>query len=314
MMLAKETSKIPKIVKSYHMIYTLGKGAFSTVMQCLDEKTNEFYAAKFVERTIFKNKTILEHFESELRLYERLDHPNIAKWKETIYTEDYIVIIMELCMGGTLAESIVGLCKFSEDVILRIMYEILDAVNYLHTMGLSHRDIKPENIVFDSSMSPKLIDFGLITEYSKDLIQACGTPIYCAPEVVTSPTYDGQKADIWSLGVTFHVFITKQFPMPVKSVDHYMRNIKKISKQITISTPEIFSRILSNMLVLEPSKRWTASQLLESHLFNKREAPQKSVFPRLNCAVYRSKRQSLNLKKPIVIFPRKMSAPKIHPF
>ena len=47
---------------------------------------------------------MLGHFERELRIYSRLNHPNIAKFLEVIYQEKYVIIVMEMIQGGTLAD------------------------------------------------------------------------------------------------------------------------------------------------------------------------------------------------------------------
>ena len=61
----------------------------------------------------------------------------------------------------------------------------MGAIDYLHKLGFAHRDIKPSNILLDESFNVKLIDFGLGNLYNsgEQLLTACGSPCYAAPEV-----------------------------------------------------------------------------------------------------------------------------------
>ena len=82
--------------------------------------------------------------------------------------------------------------------------EIVIGVEQLHQAGVIWRDLKPENILLDKDGHVKLIDFGfgkcLKNIYSEKAYTNCGTPGYCAPEVMidSGHTY---KADIWSIGI-----------------------------------------------------------------------------------------------------------------
>ena len=51
--------------------------------------------------------------------------------------------------------------SFSEDHVITIMYNVLCALNMVHTSNIMHRDIKPANILIDEYCHVRLCDFGL---------------------------------------------------------------------------------------------------------------------------------------------------------
>ena len=50
---------------------------------------------------------------------------------------------------------------FSENSLIKILYNILCALNFIHASNVMHRDIKPSNILVDSNFNVKICDFGL---------------------------------------------------------------------------------------------------------------------------------------------------------
>lgn len=83
--------------------------------------------------------------------------------------------------------------------------EIVLAIQSLHEIGIIYRDLKPENILLDKHGHVKLIDFGF-AKIMKDVrndrtFTNCGTPGYCAPEVMLGNVGYNYKADIWSIGI-----------------------------------------------------------------------------------------------------------------
>jgi serine/threonine-protein kinase CHEK2 len=117
-------------------------------------------------------------------------------------------IMMEL-MDGSLAEMFSN-TYFNEDTLQLLTYEMLLALEYLHSKNIIHRDIKPENILTAScsiaSVKFKLADFGLakILGLSRTAHTLCGTPLYNAPEVNETRAGYTTKVDIWSLGATVY--------------------------------------------------------------------------------------------------------------
>lgn len=77
-------------------------------------------------------------------------------------------------------------------------------LNAVHDLDIAHRDVKAENILINEAINEVVaIDFGFSAMCSDGtmLRTACGSPHYCAPEILAKEAYDGKKADVWSAGV-----------------------------------------------------------------------------------------------------------------
>lgn len=72
------------------------------------------------------------------------------------------------------------------------MYQLINAIKYIHSCGIVHRDLKPENILIEKDLETeeiiniKVTDFGLskIVLPVEIMMESCGTPAYVAPEVL----------------------------------------------------------------------------------------------------------------------------------
>ena len=88
-------------------------------------------------------------FQREIRILKKLDHPNILKLYEVFEDTKAYYLITEYCKGGELFEEITRKEKFCEADAASVIYQILSAVTYCHSLGVMHRDLKPENILID---------------------------------------------------------------------------------------------------------------------------------------------------------------------
>lgn len=117
-----------------------------------------------------------------------LAHPNVIKIHDTCKDSQFVYIFMEFVHGRELFDVIVEEGRLSEMRAVKIFYQLLRTIRYLHSQGVVHRDIKAENIMIDQEDNIKLIDFGLSKKSmpSKDncLKTFCGSPPYFAPEML----------------------------------------------------------------------------------------------------------------------------------
>ena len=145
-------------------------------------------------------------------------HTNIIEMKESFETQSHIFIVMELMADGDLAnfdlqDALTG------NQIATIINQLLQAIKYLHSMGIIHRDIKPDNILIEKSKKTqkitriKLTDFGFAKTLipGQTLSQCCGTPAFIAPEILGQKGY-GKSVDLWAAGVILYYLICQDVP------------------------------------------------------------------------------------------------------
>ncbi|CAE7350539.1 CPK2 [Symbiodinium sp. CCMP2592] len=159
--------------------------------------------------------------EDEMQLLASLCHGNIVCLHDSLEHDEMLYIVMELCRGGTLFSWIedrhdehLNMQVYTappKRVLASCLWQILDALKYLHGKGFVHRDVKLENLLLlNAGPCPqlKLADFGMATEFQKGelMTQRCGSPGYMAPEVVRGGYTE--LCDLWSMGVVFYQMAT----------------------------------------------------------------------------------------------------------
>ena len=207
-------------------------------------------------------------------------------------------MIMEYAEGGELFNYIIGKRALSEDESRNIFQQIIDAIYYLHQIGICHRDLKPENILFDSKDKKriKIIDFGLSNLYmagslsnnnnisfsdKKDLLETpCGSPGYAPPEMILGCKYDGIMTDIWSSGVILYAMLCGCLPFDDYSED---RLYSKIIKGNFVYPPMIeiseeVKNLINSILVVNPKKRYSIDDIKKDKWFLKNYRPSVGLF------------------------------------
>lgn len=217
------------ISKDYGIMHdVIGKGAYGKVKlaQCLN--SNDLVAVKIIykEPLDLRSATRLRREMSILRICH---HPNIVALKDIYETSEKIYIVTEYVQGGSLFAWIKKLgFRVQESLAKVIIYQITNAIGYLHSLGICHRDIKLENILLDTSsgVKPKIIDFGLscILGPGQFSQEAVGTLKYASPELISRIPYR-ETPDIWGIGVIIYILLTGKIPF-------YGENDQEIANRI----------------------------------------------------------------------------------
>eukprot|EP00801_Mesodinium_rubrum_P003161 Mrub_03161.p1 GENE.Mrub_03161~~Mrub_03161.p1 ORF type:complete len:463 (+),score=141.88 Mrub_03161:81-1391(+) len=250
----------------------MGQGTYGCVVKAyLKDNKKEERACKIIPKSKVKD---LNRLKQELGILKKLDHPNIVKLYEYYEDQKCVYLVMEMLRGGELFDRIVAQSYLDEKLARQVFNQITRSLNYCHKCNIVHRDLKPENFmtVDKDSWDIKLIDFGLAKNYkaTADLLTTkAGTPYYIAPEVLTGK-YD-HMCDIWSLGVILYIMLCGYPPFRGETDQEILLRVKKGKFEFDGEEWEYISKdakdLVSQMLVLDPSKRITAEDILSHNWF-----------------------------------------------
>eukprot|EP01117_Protostelium_nocturnum_P004555 TRINITY_DN1643_c1_g2_i1.p1 TRINITY_DN1643_c1_g2~~TRINITY_DN1643_c1_g2_i1.p1 ORF type:complete len:1059 (-),score=373.24 TRINITY_DN1643_c1_g2_i1:7-3183(-) len=208
--------KDKQTVADYILIDVIGKGGYGTVYKGLHKFKGNFVAVKKILLSKSTSEDSVGSLMLEIKLLQRLKHPNIVKYIDHIHSKRSIYISMEFMEIGSLEHMVRKHGVFPEELVSVYMKQILAGLNYLHGEGVVHRDIKAANILVSSDGSVKLADFGVATVLSdkragSDEDEFGGTPHWMAPEVITMQSAT-TACDIWSMGCTVIELLTGRPP------------------------------------------------------------------------------------------------------
>ncbi|WCJ40388.1 CBL-interacting protein kinase 25 [Euphorbia peplus] len=249
----------------YEMGRLLGHGTFAKVHKGKHLATGESVAIKVIHKDHVRKKGLLEQIKREISIMHLVKHPNIVQLKEVMATKSKVYFAMEYVRGGELFAK-VKKGKLKEDLARKYFQQLISAVDYCHSRGVSHRDLKPENLLLDENGDLKVSDFGLSAlpeqHWNDGLLHTqCGTPAYVAPEVLRKKGYDGAKADIWSCGVILFVLLAGFLPFQNENLMKMYLKIFKADYEFPAWISSDAKDLISKLLVVDPENRIPISEI-----------------------------------------------------
>jgi len=252
----------------------LGVGAYGVVYTAVDIHTNIPYAVKALNKLGLEPRQ-RKFQQREIQLHHQASaHPNVVSLVKIMDAPDCTYVVIEYCPEGDLFSNITEQGKFvgNDALAKRAFLQILDAVEYCHSIGIYHRDLKPENVlVTDQGMTCKLADFGLATTEHITSDFGCGSTFYMSPECQTSAPkayscYASAPNDVWSLGVILVNLTCGRNPWKRASFEDstfraFMKDPKFLRSILPISLE--LDAILRRVFELNPAKRATIPELRE---------------------------------------------------
>lgn len=196
---------------------------------------------------------------AERQFLAEVTHPGIVKIYNFVEHPDQHgnpvgYIVMEYVGGKSLKQARGDKLPVAEAI--GYMLEILPALGYLHSVGLTYNDLKPENIMITEDQL-KLIDLGAVSRLNS-FGYLYGTPGYQAPEIVrTGPTV---ATDIYTVGRTL-ASLTLNLRL---RKGRYVEGLPEDDPVLT--EYDSFARLLRRAIDADPRRRFASAEEMTSQL------------------------------------------------
>ncbi|KAJ8286038.1 hypothetical protein GJAV_G00033840 [Gymnothorax javanicus] len=277
-LMVDEQSNLPKeFTDKYLISRKIGMGVCGEVKLAFERATCKKVAVKTISKKDFPSVgTTTRNAEREIAILKKIDHPCLIKTEDFFQTDEAYYIVLELMEGGELFDRVKAKKQLPEPIAKMYFYQMLLAVQYLHSQGIIHRDLKPENVLLASNNDVcliKITDFNQskILEEATLMRTLCGTPTYLAPEVFTDAVTVGygRAVDYWSLGVLLFVCLSGYPPFHSES-DQKITVREQITQGCYRFIPAIWDKVskeakdlVKKLLVVDPKKRLTIEEALQ---------------------------------------------------
>ena len=243
--------------------------------------------------------TNLQLGTTEAEILQKLGNncPNVVRLEDVITEPTAVMLVLHRCHGGSLWDFLKKEKDFwySDELLAKLLENVLRALQYMHRLKIVHRDLKPGNILLQQprpdSKEAWLEDPNVLTDIrvadfgyaalaeDGDLTDGCGTAYYMAPEVLECTYFKVHKhssysipCDMWSLGVTTFFLGTKWLPFLSENKHQVCAKIVRGQWEFPdMVLSRGFKAFVNQLLVLDPKRRLTATDALQHFWITRRD-------------------------------------------
>lgn len=294
---------------SFQQLEKLGEGTYATVFKGRNGQTGQFVALKEIH--LDSEEGTPSTAIREISLMKELKHENIVSLYDVIHTENKLMLVFEYMdkdlkkymdsyqnpAGGTRGALDAGTVK-------SFMWQLLRGIAFCHENRVLHRDLKPQNLLINAQGQLKLGDFGLarafgipVNTFSNEVV----TLWYRAPDVLLGSRTYNTSIDIWSAGCIMAEMFTGRPLFPGTTNEDQLLKIFRLmgtpserswpgissfaeykqtwpvyaTQELRAILPQIDTQglhLLSQLLQLQPERRWSAEQALAHPWFTELNA------------------------------------------
>jgi serine/threonine-protein kinase len=245
----------------------IGRGGMATVYRATDSVLDRPVAVKLLHPGISNEPQFVEQFLNMERHIARLFHPHLVTIFDAGKADEGCFVVMEYVAGGSLRNLLADGRALPVADVTRIVSQIADALQLLHSERIIHGDIKPDNILLDEDGNAKLVDFGIahLATITGGLSaqSLSGSIPYLAPEQLQSGRADA-RSDIYALGLVTYELLAgrKAFDgenWVAVAAQRLARDPDPL-RTVRAELPAEIEQIVLRALAREPGERFTSSE------------------------------------------------------
>ncbi|MBN2036728.1 MAG: AAA family ATPase [Chitinispirillaceae bacterium] len=284
---------------THDVIETVSSSSDSDVVIIREKESGDKYILKSL-----KNRPAIEkggidrkiRFKRELDFISSLDHPNIAKPAFVPGSEGNNSIAYPYRNGKTLSLLLEERPAFFPLEALRLIIQLLNALEYIHARGIVHCDINPNNLFIDDAKGLQLLDFGmsLTEEEAAHLAEGriIGTMPYISPEQMGFTGFKiDTRSDLYCAGLVLYRLLADKLPFELQNntIEELLHHAIRTTVAPIRTIPSALNAIVLKALKPTPGERYqTASGFnhdLQAAIGFLKNEHQGAFYPGLNDAI-----------------------------
>lgn len=241
----------------------LGVGAMGTVYLAESDDVPSPVAVKILHPSIAHDAGMVDRFQREIVIMERLNHPHIVRHYGGGMMDGQYFYAMELLKHGSLCDRIKQHGALPWPLAALYISQIASALQHAHNHGIVHRDLKPTNLFFAGDGRLVLGDFGIARDVhdaeGTDPGRAVGTYAYMSPEQICAGSEITGKSDLYSLGCVAYEMLTGRPPFSGANFaqvwDQHLHATPRGLREQGVDCPEWLERLVLQLLEKDPQGR-----------------------------------------------------------
>jgi len=241
----------------------IGVGTVGTVYRAESDDLPEGAAVKMLHPNISHDAEIVDRFQREIVVMERLSHPHIVRHFGGGMMDGHYFYAMELLDRGTLKDQIRNEGPLPWPVAASYLAQIASALQHAHNHGIVHRDLKPSNLFFGPDGRIVLGDFGIARDLDDADISAdgltAGTYAYMSPEQICADQTITGQSDLYALGCVGYELLTGNPPFTGANFaqiwDQHLHAEPKGLREQGVDCPEWLEALILRLLAKDPARR-----------------------------------------------------------
>jgi len=255
----------------YDIIRVLGKGAMGLVYEARDPNLDRRVAIKTIKVENLSEEAAAEYearFRTEAHSAARLQHPNIVSVYDSDRHGDMAFLVMEFIQGEDLKHHLDAGRRYSLEETLRMVRDLLSALDYAHRQNIVHRDVKPANLLIEADGRVKLTDFGVARiqdsgEATRTQGTMVGTLKYMSPEQVQGLPIDA-RADLFAVGVVLYQLLTGKRPFNGDTdfaiIQQIVGHVPAAPSSFSTLLPPAIDAVMARALAKKRDQRFATAQ------------------------------------------------------
>ena len=241
----------------------LGVGTMGTVYRAESDDIPNPVAVKILHPSIAHDAAMVDRFQREIVVMERLKHPHIIRHYGGGMMDGQYFYAMERLNHGSLRDRLQSRGPLPWPLAALYISQIASPLQHAHNHGVIHRDLKPTNLFFGDDGRMILGDFGIARdlheEAGTDPGRAVGTFAYMSPEQICADQEITGKSDLYSLGCVAYEMLAGKPPFSGANFaqvwDQHLHAQPRSLRDRGVDCPEWLDELVQRLLEKEPYQR-----------------------------------------------------------